>query len=103
MPSAGPLGGLVVELEERYLAATPVNDANAAATASPAYALTNVRVGLDDVQLVGTRLSPFVGVTNLLDRDYNTSVTVNAFGRRYYEPGPGRSIYAGASLAVGVR
>jgi iron complex outermembrane receptor protein len=47
-------------------------------------------------------LSPFAGVMNLLDRAYNTSVTVNAFGRRYYEPGPGRTGYAGVRLSLGM-
>ena len=44
--------------------------------------------------------APFAGVTNLLDRAYNTSVTVNAFGRRYFEPGAGRSLYAGLELSA---
>jgi iron complex outermembrane receptor protein len=45
--------------------------------------------------------SPFAGVTNLLDRGYNTSVVINAFGGRYYEPGPGRSLYAGLRMQLG--
>jgi len=40
-------------------------------------------------------VKPFAGVTNLFDWLYNSSVTVNAFGRRYFEPGAGRSIYLG--------
>jgi iron complex outermembrane receptor protein len=40
-------------------------------------------------------------VGNLLDRAYNTSVVINAFGGRYYEPGPGRTFYAGARLTLG--
>jgi hypothetical protein len=28
-------------------------------------------------------------------------VVINAFGRRYYEPGPGRTIYAGLRLNLG--
>ena len=29
-------------------------------------------------------------------------VVVNAFGRRYYEPGPGRAVYAGVRLSLGM-
>ena len=45
----------------------------------------------------GVEFSPFGGVTNLLNRDYNTSVVVNAFGGRYYEPG----LYAGLRMQPG--
>ena len=103
VPGAGALGGLFVEIEERYLSHTPVNDANAPATASPPYALTNLRVGLDETRVAGVAVAPFLGVTNVFDREYNTAVTVNAFGRRFYEPGPVRGVYAGVSLAAGVR
>jgi iron complex outermembrane receptor protein len=101
--SDGALGGLFVELEERYLSDVPVNDANTAGTASPAYAITNLRVGFDRVRIGGAELAPFVGINNLFDRDYNTAVSVNAFGQRYYEPGPGRAVYAGIGLAAGIR
>jgi iron complex outermembrane receptor protein len=101
--SDGALEGFFVELEERYLSDVPVTDANLPGTASPAYALTNVRVGFDRVRIGGAELAPFVGITNLFDRDYNTAVSVNAFGRRYYEPGPGRAVYAGIGLAAGIR
>jgi len=38
---------------------------------------------------------PYLGVLNAFDRDYNTSVVVNANGGRFYEPGPPRSLYGG--------
>jgi hypothetical protein len=34
----------------------------------------------------------------VLDARYNASVTVNAFGGRYYEPGPGRTVYLGLAV-----
>ncbi|HET6231389.1 MAG TPA: TonB-dependent receptor [Longimicrobiaceae bacterium] len=91
--------GAFIETEARYLASLPVDDANL--HRSPAYATLDVRGGVDGLRVWRGRVSPFVGVTNLLGRDYNTSVTINAFGGRYYEPGPGRSLYAGATLAFG--
>ena len=47
--------------------------------------------------------SAFVGVLNAFDATYNASVVINAFGRRYYEPAPGRSLYGGLSLGFGRR
>ena len=49
----------------------------------------------------GSRLSPFVGVNNLFDRRYVSSVVINAAGGRYYEPAPGRVLYVGVGLGVG--
>lgn len=87
-----------VAVESRYVAGMPVDDANA--FSSPSYALIDVNAEAERVRLGGMDISPFVGVTNLFDRAYNTSVTVNAFGGRYYEPGPGRALYGGATLRV---
>jgi hypothetical protein len=30
-------------------------------------------------------------------------VVVNAFGRRYFEPGPGRAFYVGSAARIGSR
>jgi iron complex outermembrane receptor protein len=103
VPGSERLGGLNVDVEERYLSAVPANDANTPGSDSPAYAITNVRFNLDRLPVGGLALTPFLGVTNVFDRDYNTAVSVNAFGSRYYEPGPGRAVYAGLSLDASVR
>jgi iron complex outermembrane receptor protein len=72
-----------------------------------AYTLVSARVGGSAIQLGGIEISPFVGVQNLLDRRYMASVVPNAFAPvqnhtnvRFYEPGPGRSLYVGGTLAV---
>lgn len=90
--------GGFVELEARAASRIPVNDENTAF--SPAYTVMDARAGWDDVRLGRVELRPFLGVSNLLDTEYNTSVVVNAFGRRFYEPGPGRGLYAGAELRL---
>lgn len=97
----GGAGPWFAEVEGRWVGEMAVDDRNSAV--SPGYALLGARAGLRAVAVGGLAIEPFVGVTNLLDREYNTSVTVNAFGGRYYEPGPGRALYAGARLSVGAR
>jgi iron complex outermembrane receptor protein len=92
---AGPFA----ELSGRYEAATPADDANTAR--SPAFALFDARAGWERARIARGRATPFVGVTNVLDRTYNASVTINAFGRRYFEPGPGRSAYVGLQVGFG--
>lgn len=84
---------LFVDFETRASSAIPVNDANTERSAS--YVIHSLRAGLRDVQVGAVRFAPHVGVLNLFDRAYNTSVVINAFGGRYYEPGPPRSVYAG--------
>ena len=40
-------------------------------------------------------LEPFLGVQNLFDADYDANVRINAFGGRFYEPAPDRTLYGG--------
>jgi iron complex outermembrane receptor protein len=62
--------------------------------------LFDIRVGGSALELGGFEISPFAGVNNLTDETYVSSVAINAFGGRYYEPGPGRTFYVGGTLAV---
>jgi iron complex outermembrane receptor protein len=92
----GP-GSWFAELRGEAMGAIPANDANDAE--APSRRLLDFRVGANEVNLGGVRLSPFVGVTNVFDVVYTSSVSVNAFGARYFEPGPARGVYLGSSLA----
>lgn len=83
-------------LQGRYASRTPVDDANT--THSPSYTVTDLRTGLQGVSIGRLRVAPFLGVTNLFDEEYNTSVVINAFGQRFFEPGPGRSFYTGLTV-----
>jgi iron complex outermembrane receptor protein len=76
-----------------YSGAVPVDDENSD-QAEP-YAMLDLRAGLDGWRVLGRDLSLFGGITNSLDRSYTTAVSVNAFGGRFFEPGPGRSTYLG--------
>jgi iron complex outermembrane receptor protein len=78
----------------RWSGPVPTDDDNE--NEADAYTLLGVRAGLRDLALGGMRITPWVSVQNLLDADYVSSVVVNAFGGRYYEPGPGRTFQVGA-------
>jgi iron complex outermembrane recepter protein len=88
-----------VSIQGRYVSAIMVNDDNTAA--APAYVLVDARAAARSLRLGAGTLRPFVSLENLLDRRYDTSVVVNAAGARYYEPGPGRCLYLGASFGTG--
>jgi iron complex outermembrane receptor protein len=91
-------GGARAELRARYVDRTPANDANTAA--APAYAVLDLGIGVPlEIGEVGVEI--IGGVDNLADREYVTSVVVNAFGGRYYEPGPGRSAHLGLRTSLG--
>jgi iron complex outermembrane receptor protein len=96
--TASRASGWFASLESRWASRTMVNDANTAS--NPAYRVLDARAGRDALRLGRAWLSAFAGVNNLLDAAYNGSLTVNAFGGRYYEPSPGRSLYAGLSLTA---
>ena len=84
------------ELEARHLGRMFVDDANSAAT--PAATIVDLRLGRD---AGGVR--PFVGITNVFDRAWYSSVVINANGGRFYEPAPGRAYYVGLSAPFTLR
>lgn len=90
--------GAFLDLEGRYASRTPVDDANR--HHSPAYFVADARVGVEEMRVGRAAVSPFLGVGNLFGAEYNSSVVVNAFGRRFYEPGPGRTLHVGAEVRL---
>ena len=85
-----------IDWDTRASSSIPVNDANT--ERSPSYVIHGIRAGARDIPAAGLRLAPHIGVMNLFDAEYNTSVVVNAFGGRFYEPGPPRSVYGGVVI-----
>jgi outer membrane receptor protein involved in Fe transport len=87
------LGTLVTEatLADRMF----VNDGNS--ESSPGYAIVNARlltravIGLSGAEVT-------FGAQNIFDTKYISSVSVNAAGGKFYEPGSQRSLYIGVSL-----
>ncbi|HSM04516.1 MAG TPA: TonB-dependent receptor [Longimicrobiales bacterium] len=87
------LGNAFVSLRGHWTDDIPVDDANTAT--ADGYVLLELRAGFDALQVGGTRLSPWAAVQNLFDETYVSSVAVNAFGSRFFEPGPGRTLQVG--------
>lgn len=96
---ASDFSSFFAELRGLYQSEVPVDDAGT--SSSPAFFLTDLRLGIQELGGGDLRFSPFVSVTNLFDSRYNSSVVVNAFGGRYFEPGPGRSLSVGLEMTFG--
>ncbi|NNK48994.1 MAG: TonB-dependent receptor, partial [Gemmatimonadetes bacterium] len=77
----------------------PVDDADT--TRAPPFFVLDLTAGLDGYSLGETRASPFVRIDNVTDSYYIASVVPNAFGGRYFEPGPGRTFSVGLALTWG--
>jgi iron complex outermembrane receptor protein len=90
------LASAFAELRGLYQGEVPVDDENA--LSSSPFFLLDVMLGLEGVRAGRASLSPVFSVANLLDRGYSAAVVVNAFGSRYFEPGPGRTYRIGLSL-----
>jgi len=92
-------GSVFAELRGLWQDDLPVDDANTAS--APSYVLMDARIGLTRTQVGGFALEPFVGVANIFDETYVASVVPNAFGQRYFEPGPTRTYRVGVGIVWG--
>ena len=90
--------GLLSSVSLRWVDAYPVNNENT--VSNWAYTVVDLRFGLDR-RWSGQQFRPFFGVDNVFDGRYNASTWPNAFGDRYFEPGPDRAFYAGLSVELG--
>lgn len=88
-------GGWHASLSAFAVDAVPVNDANS--QHAPGHALLDAGFGYV-LHGEGFSVAPFLRVDNLLDRRYIGSVIVNESQGRYYEPGPGRSLFIGCRV-----
>lgn len=61
------------------------------------YTVANLRF---EYRWEGSRyeVAPFAGVNNLFDENYSGNVRLNAIFGRYYEPAPGRNVFAGIEV-----
>ena len=84
-------------LDFQWVDAFPVDDANDFFNWS--YRVVDVRLGWR-TSIGSVRLHPFLSVENFFAERYNGSVVPNAFADRYYEPAPGREVYAGIRVPL---
>ena len=80
-----------------WLAVGEVFADNANENLVDSYAVVNARIGRE---LGSGRYSMggFVAVNNLLNHEYFSNIRINAAGGRYFEPAPGRNVFAGLQL-----
>ena len=74
-------------------------DDNDPGTDAKQYTLWDIRTGLSGQRVGNVVLAPFISLTNVFDEVYAAAVAVNAFGGRFFEPGPRRAFSAGLSAA----
>ncbi|UCC71044.1 MAG: TonB-dependent receptor [Gemmatimonadota bacterium] len=72
---------------------------NASESRNDGYTVVDLRLGFT-AHTPGFEIAPFLGLNNLFDERYNSSVVVNAIAGRYYEPAPGRNLYVGVRLST---
>ncbi|MEO8487051.1 MAG: TonB-dependent receptor [Betaproteobacteria bacterium] len=90
----GSLPWLELGAEVQHTAKLYVNDRNT--DAAPGWTIGNLRAGV--VHRAGAwMLRTFVRVNNVTDRDTVGSVIVGDTNGRFFEPAPGRNVFAGAS------
>jgi iron complex outermembrane receptor protein len=89
--------GYYVQVEGLARSRVAVNDRNS--EFADAFSVFNAVAGL--VQEAGRwRITEFVRIDNLADRDYAGSVIVNDGNNRYYEPSPRRNMTVGIQAAL---
>jgi iron complex outermembrane receptor protein len=68
---------------------------------SRSYFLADLRAGLNHLRIGTMDVAPFVAVANAFNKTYNASVVPNAFGSRFFEPGPERTYRMGLGITWG--
>lgn len=93
-----PFASLVTEatMSDRMF----VDDANT--ESAPGYAIVNARI-VSSALWRGSGAEVTFGAQNLLNRRYISSVSVNASGGKFYEPGSQRSVYVGITLLAAAK
>jgi len=89
--------GFHAGVEVRHSGKVFVNDQNS--EAAGAYTIGSVRAGLQQ-RGKGWRISEFLRIDNITDRNYVGSVIVADGNGRFYEPSPGRAVTLGVTLEL---
>ena len=89
--------GFHTGVEVRHSGKVFVNDQNS--EAAGAYTIGSLRAGLQQ-RGKGWRISEFLRIDNVTDRNYVGSVIVADGNSRFYEPSPGRAATLGLTLEL---
>ncbi|MBN9295672.1 MAG: TonB-dependent receptor [Filimonas sp.] len=81
-----------------YTSSLPLTDANDAF--AKAYHLFQAKAGYQ-IAFRKVQVDVYAGMDNILNEVYSLGNDINAVGKRYYNPAPGRSVFAG--VAVGIK
>jgi iron complex outermembrane receptor protein len=94
--------GLYLNGTMRIAGKVAVNDANTAYSSE--YTVVDLKAGyqiaIENIGQYTMTIEPYLHVNNLFDRKYIGSFAINAFGGRYYEPSPERSVFAGIQVTL---
>jgi iron complex outermembrane receptor protein len=94
----GPAGlGVRVGADVRHTGSIPVDDEGG--VEAPSATTLDLRATAEFTTGIGP-VSPWIAVRNVTDDTWVSSVVPNAFGGRYFEPGPGRTFEAGLRLVL---
>lgn len=100
--------GLSAEVNAQWVGSYYANDDNGSpsgnsdvqdAFLNPSYVVFDTRVGYK-IAWDSWALSLFGGINNLFGLTYNASIIPNAAGNRFFEPAPGRTVYAGVEIPI---
>ncbi|HEU4553030.1 MAG TPA: TonB-dependent receptor [Chitinophaga sp.] len=85
--------GVYVFGQHNFTDQLPLDDANTAFARS--YNLVQCKAGWQIPHTGKCRISVYVGADNLLNQSYSLGNDLNAVGKRYYNPAPGRNYFGG--------
>jgi iron complex outermembrane receptor protein len=91
-------GSSFAVIENEVSGRTYLDDANTAKASG--YAVTSARVG-SSLSVSRINGDVVLGVQNIFDRIYSSSLAVNAARGKYFEPAPRRSLFLGLALSAG--
>ncbi|EIM77742.1 TonB-dependent receptor [Nitritalea halalkaliphila LW7] len=90
--------GFYLNFTHQYVDALPLNDANTVFQDS--FHLMTFRLGWQRLLRSGMVLEVFGGMDNVLDAEFSLGNDLNAFGGRFFQPAPGRNVFAGLKLGL---
>jgi iron complex outermembrane receptor protein len=95
-------GNFYLDADQTISSSILADDTNRLWVDSWGAGVTNLRVGWTG-ETGSLEFAPFLGVNNLWDRRYVSSVTLNGVGGRVLEPAPRRVLYLGTEIGYAAR